>query len=84
MSLKTAIEGKQNPESKRKLFGGLSELKELVIRNMRPGAKKQSIEDKLDDLRFDAARLDGSDWWIEAERTAGDMKDEFLRDRESK
>ena len=84
MSLKTAIEAKQNPEPGRKLFGGLSELKELVIRNMRPGAKKQSMEDKLNDLRFDAARLDGTDWWIEAERTAGDMKDEFLRDREGK
>ena len=85
MSLKTAIANKQNPEPQRSLYRGISELRELVIKKMRPGAKKQSIEDKLDDLRFDTAKLNDNDWWIEGDRLeAEDMKCEFLRDRAGK
>ena len=82
MSLKTAIEAKQNPEPKKKMFRSLFDFED-VMKEMRPGATKEYIKRMWKDLYHEVAVLDNTDWWIEGHR-AKEMETEFLRDREGK
>ena len=86
MSLKTAIEGKQNPgpSKRQKLVNDIEHIIDFIKYEAKPNDAWADAQDKARDLIDVCYDLDlDTDWVIEGHR-AKEMETEFLRDREGK